>query len=97
MDTIWKNLPIELSEHICNQLPKVRRIPCDLKQDLRYQFFMVDKMLKYFTMWYGYDDAYTLLLHDLNMLNESDDVSPYDTWYSMDTDKRTEYYYSIMG
>ena len=34
MDPIWCNLPPELVEHICNQLPKVRRVAPDLKREL---------------------------------------------------------------
>ncbi len=34
MDTVWKELPVHLAEHICNQLPKVRRIPDDLKREI---------------------------------------------------------------
>lgn len=34
MDRVWGNLPLELSEHICNQLPKVRKICPELKMEL---------------------------------------------------------------
>ena len=40
MDPIWKNLPLELSEHVCNQLPKVRRIPVDLAAEIKNQDMM---------------------------------------------------------
>lgn len=41
MDTIWTNLPLELSEHICNQLPKVRRIPQSLKREIEERAYIV--------------------------------------------------------
>ena len=31
MNPVWTKLPIDLTEHICNQLPKVRKIPDTLK------------------------------------------------------------------
>ena len=41
MDTVWKQLPLELSEHICNQLPKVRRIASDLKRQIEERAHIV--------------------------------------------------------
>lgn len=34
MDYMWGNLPMELLEHVCNQLPKVRKISPELKMEL---------------------------------------------------------------
>jgi hypothetical protein len=41
METVWMNLPLDLAEHICNQLPKVRRIPCDLKREIESRVWIV--------------------------------------------------------
>jgi hypothetical protein len=41
MDTIWTNLPLELSEYICNQLSKVRRIPESLKREIEERVHIV--------------------------------------------------------
>ena len=35
MDTVWQELPIELSEYICNKLTKVRRCADDFKTKIR--------------------------------------------------------------
>lgn len=96
MDLMWTQLPLELSEHICNQLPKVRKIDEDLRFDIVSQNYMVHRMLKYYTQWFGKDDATYVLLDDLNIITESDYVDVYDAWFNMDTDKRTKYYHSVM-
>ena len=95
MDSIWQQLPDEISEHICNQLPKVRRIPMDLSGDIQNQFFMLSRLRRNYTSWYGRDDGYDVLLDDLNMLNETDYINIYDAWYDIDRDRRREYYYSV--
>ncbi len=95
MDPIWQQLPDELVEHVCNQLPKVRRIDDVLAEDIRNQFFHLDKLLRYYNRWFGRMDAYDILLDDLNMINESDFVNIYDAWYDTKPEKRREYYYSV--
>lgn len=34
MDPIWKNLPLDLAEKICNMLPQIRRVSPMLKNEL---------------------------------------------------------------
>lgn len=94
MDPIWKELPVDLYEHVCNQLPKVRQIDPQLKYELT--FSPLERLIKNTVAWYGMTHGYELLLYDLNLLNESDFEDLYDVWYNMDVDKRLEYYHSIM-
>lgn len=95
MDSIWQQLPGELSELICNQLPKVRKIDEVLSGDIQNQFYMLNRLRRNFTSWYGRDDGYDVLLDDLNMINETDYINIYDAWYDIDRDRRREYYYSV--
>jgi hypothetical protein len=94
MDPVWKELPSELTEHICNNLTRVRWISPELKSELI--FWPLEKMLVYMSRWYGRLDGYDVLLDDLNMLNETDFIDVHDAWYAMDVDKRLEYYHSVM-
>ena len=96
MDPVWTQLPIELAEHVCNQLPKVRRVDENMKAQIENQEWMVKRMLKYYTEWFGYMDAYDFLLDDLNMLNESDFLYVWKVWEDLDPEKRSEYYNAVM-
>lgn len=97
MDPVWTQLPLELSEHICNQLPKVRKFDEVLSGDIQNQFYMLNRLLRNYTSWYGRDDGYDVLLDDLNMINETDYINIYDAWYDIDRDRRREYYYSVFN
>jgi len=96
MDPIWQQLPGDLVERVCNQLPKVRRMDEKLKSDIVDQFWRVDKMLNYYRMWFGRHDAYYILLDDLNMLNESDYECVYQVWRELRQEERMNYYKSVM-
>lgn len=54
MDPCWKNLPNELVDKICNDLPKVRAIPFALKNELIY----VTKWRVFQRLIAGYEDLY---------------------------------------
>lgn len=94
MDPIWRELPVELVEHVCNQLPKVRSISHAMKHELTFR--PLELLIKNTMAWFGRDDGYQLLLDDLNLLNESDFNNLYEVWEDMDVDKRLEYYHSVM-
>lgn len=96
MNPIWRDLPLDLAEYICNKLPSVRRVHPDIKARVLHQKWMFDRLYKNCTAWYGEYEAYYLLLDDLNLVNESDFDNPYSTWVDMSIEKRTEYYKSIM-
>jgi hypothetical protein len=56
MDPIWKNLPNELSDYICNKLPQVRRIPADLKEDL-FSYLKYNETEEVYYEYYDEDEA----------------------------------------
>lgn len=43
MDSIWKDLPLDLSERVCNTLTKVRRIDENLKNEIVNQWYKYDR------------------------------------------------------
>ena len=43
MDPIWQTLPADLTAHVCNQLPKVRKIPDALKKQIEERTIYVHK------------------------------------------------------
>lgn len=47
MDPMWAQLPQALSDHICNQLPKVRRIPDNLSREIKSQRFLLAKLINW--------------------------------------------------
>lgn len=94
MDSVWKDLPLDLAERVCNQLPRVRQMAPELKIDLI--FWPLHRLIRNTTRWYGKVDGYEILLDDLNMLNESDFSDVHDVWYHMDVDKRLDYYHAVM-
>jgi hypothetical protein len=82
MDPIWKNLPGDLSEKICNCLPKVRAISPILKYELLYavkmrEFYMI--FMEYEQV-YGTHRAWDVILMDMyNILNEYNE-EPMSQW-----------------
>lgn len=94
MDPIWQQLPCDLVDHVCNQLPKVRRIDQRLKSDIVDQFWRVDQMLHFYRAWFG-KDGDIVLLDDLNMLNKSDYDDVYEVWKVLNKEERMEYYKSV--
>lgn len=42
MDPVWKKLPLDLSECVCNALTKVRRIDENLANDIKNQWYKYD-------------------------------------------------------
>lgn len=95
MDPVWQNLPVDLSDKICNMLPKVRAMDPDMKDQIK--FWHLRRLLNNSIMWFGYSDGYMIVLDDLNMLCESDYTSVHHAWSNTDVEKRLEYYYQCMG
>lgn len=96
MDSIWSHLPRDLVDRVCNQLPKVRAIPENLKDEIVNQRWRLEKLYNNVRAWYGDYDGYYLLLDDLNILNESDFQSLDEVWIDMAHEKRVDYYKSVM-
>jgi hypothetical protein len=91
MDPIWKNIPNELVEHVCNQLPKVRRVSWEFKNDL--QFGLLDWVINRMTRLedhnrYRATDNLIDILFAYNGFEENDEnVSVLeDMWYDCSQD-----------
>ena len=95
MSGVWKNLPDELSEHICNQLPKVRRIAEPLKMQIVSQRWMLAKSYNYYLRYCEFHSGSALSMMKRCMgITEGD---PNDAWSRMTQEKRLEFYYGSFG
>lgn len=94
MNPIWKDLPLELSEHVCNQLPKVRRIPENLKTQITSQRWMLAKCYSWYLemCMYSTHMAYSLFQNELGCHG---DINQY--WMDMSPDDRLLFYYHGPG
>lgn len=74
MDPVWKNLPCDVSEKICNMLPKVRQIDERLKNDIVNQWYLFDKYMYKYIMLFGYSN-YEYIIYDdmIHVMNLPDD------------------------
>jgi hypothetical protein len=93
MSGVWKNLPDELSEHICNQLPKVRRIPEDMKREIESQRWMLAKSYNYYLRYCEFRTGAALSMMKLRIGNGDPNVM----WTQMTHDERLAFYYDDMG
>ena len=74
MDPIWQNLPLELSEKICNNLQKVRQIDERLKNDIVNQWYLYDKYAYNCIMMFGYANYQCVMYDDMkNVCDIKDD------------------------
>jgi hypothetical protein len=95
MDPVWTQLPVELSEHICNQLPNVRRIPLNLKCEIESQRWMLAKSYNYYLRLCQFHGRAALtMMRDSMGITEGD---PNGAWARMTTDERLEFYYGAYG
>lgn len=74
MDPVWKNLPCDVSEKICNMLPKVRKIDERLKNDIVNQWYLFEKYMYQYMMVFGMAN-YEYIMYDdmINVMNLTDD------------------------
>jgi hypothetical protein len=96
MEELWMNLPSDISYRICNKLPEVRAIPYELSLSINQQFWMLERLVKLYRNWFGHD-GYYFLVDDLNAVNQSDMIDPWDIWYDMNKESRTEFYNNVFG
>ena len=96
MDSVWANLPSELSEHICNQLPKVRGIPVNLKRDIESQRWMLAKSFNYYLRMCQFHSlaGYTMFKNQLRVPNG---VDINDYWKTISPDDRLRFYFTNNG
>lgn len=95
MEELWTNLPIDLTYRICNKLPELRAIPYELSLSINHHFWMLERLIKIYRAWYG-RDGYYFLIDDLNAVNQSDMVDPWDIWYDMSREDRVEFYTNVI-
>lgn len=96
MDPIWKSLPSDLSEHVCNQLPKVRSIQVNLKREIESQRWMLAKSFSYYMRLCQFHGraGYTMFK---NKLGVPDGVDINDHWRAMCPDDRVRFYFTDKG
>jgi hypothetical protein len=96
MDPIWTNLPIEISEIICNKLSKVRVIDCNIKSEIVSQRWMLTKILNWYLDLCDYNSlfAFSVLRNDLGIPN---DVDVNVHWENMTQDDRINFFYAPYG
>jgi hypothetical protein len=92
MDPMWRDLPPELAEHVCNQLPKVRRIPENLKRQIVSQRWMLAKSYNWYLKFCMFHarSAHIMFQQDLGI--QGGDINQH--WMDMTPDERNEFYWS---
>ena len=78
MDPVWTQLPLDISEKICNKLPQVRGVSAGLKHDIR--FGVLDRTLTQLDRYHDRFYNVNLLVDNLLMVieKESLDWLPYN-------------------
>ncbi len=94
MDPVWKELPVHLAEHICNQLPKVRRLPMNLKREIESQRFFLAKSYTYYLRLCEFHSRAALSRMMIRTGNHGD---LNDVWRDMSPEARLEFYYGSGG
>lgn len=96
MDPIWKTIPSELSNHICNQLPKVCKINDDLKKEIESQRWMLAKIINWYIVLADYNSrfAFSMFRRDLGI---KPDVDINIHWNGMSQDQRINFFYAPYG
>lgn len=102
MDGIWRELPIDVSEKICNKLIDVRRINGELKTDLK--FGLLDFLCKRLDRLYCQEMTNVVVMDSLleilgykiryAMFNDEDPIYSLIEvlWAHMDSDQMMEFY-----
>jgi hypothetical protein len=95
MDPVWKKLPSELAEQVCNQLPKIRRIAEPLKSDIVSQRWMLAKSYNYYLRYCEFHGRAALrMFYDRLHVTEG---HLNEVWAQMTHDERLEFYYGAFG
>lgn len=94
MDPMWRDLPPELADHVCNQLPKVRRIPENIRQQIVSQRWMLAKSYNWYLKFCSFHtrSAHSMFQRDLGIQG---DINQH--WMSMTPDERSEFYWNGPG
>jgi hypothetical protein len=94
MSDVWCELPEHLADLVCNQLPKVRRIPENLKTEIVSQRWMLAKSYNYYLRYCQFHGRAAMSMMKRSM---GIDCDPNDAWAQMTQEKRLEFYYGPMG
>lgn len=74
MDPIWKELPLDLSERVCNALTKVRRIDATLANEIKNQWHKYNKWYYNYVALFGIDNVLYVMYDDMkNVCGAVDD------------------------
>ena len=94
MDPIWQQLPSDLAERVCNQLPKVRAIPENLKKEIVSQRWMLAKSYNWYLRFCQFHarPAYIMFQQELGVQRDINQA-----WMDMDCDARSEFYWNGPG
>ena len=90
MDPVWTQLPSELSDHICNQLPKVRSIDKALKRELCSQRYLYAKFINRYIELFSYPGQ-----HWYHALRVELGGDPTDVWNNLTPEERWELYHTV--
>lgn len=91
MDSVWKTLPTDLVNHVCNQLPKVRRIDENLKGEIETR--NLNRLKWHYIGMFGFNFGVGFLIDDLDRYSEHSDE--YEAWYAKTPCERMEFYRSV--
>ena len=81
MDPIWKNLPCDLVEKVCNILPRIRKIDPTLSNAIKNQWYKYDTWYWRTMMLFGTEDALVSMYDDLVNVMGVEDTYPEEMAY----------------
>jgi hypothetical protein len=87
MDPIWRTLPLELAERICNMLPNVRSISRAMKMEIESQRHLYAKLYNQYLYRNNYVAHWAR-----RALREDIGGRPEDIWNAMSPHKRLTFY-----
>lgn len=68
MDPIWKELPRDLVDKICNMLPKVRRIDAGIADQITSQWYKYDTYYYRCMSLFGGNSAHIIMYDDMKVM-----------------------------
>lgn len=96
MDPIWSHLPRDLADHVCNQLPKVRAIPKNLKDEIVNQRWMLAKSYNWYLDLCMYHSRAALFMFKRDLgVEEGCDINEH--WANMNPEDRILFYHHGPG
>jgi hypothetical protein len=96
---IWKNLPCDIVDKICNSLTEVRRVDGVLANEIKNQWYKFDRWYYDCVALFGSEQAYCVMYDDMRSIVNVEDNYPeemdYESvvqnmWMSMTPEQRSE-------